>query len=54
MYEKLIESWLLKPNETIEQYPWKISESMLKQNIERVHILNFMKRYYTSLKIVLF
>ena len=36
MYEKLIENWRLRSNETVEQYPWKISDQMYKQNIQKV------------------
>lgn len=35
-FEKIIENWRLKPNESIEQYPWKITDAMYKQNSEKV------------------
>ena len=39
MLEKLIENWRLKPNENNEEFPWKISDSMYKQNSEKVIIV---------------
>lgn len=36
MYEKLIENWRIKPNETSEQFPWKITDSIYKQNLDKV------------------
>ena len=35
-YEQMIENWKLKPNETEDEFPWKISESMYKQNYDKV------------------
>ncbi|RNA00110.1 solute carrier family 12 member 2 [Brachionus plicatilis] len=37
IYEKMIENWRLKPNETLEQYPWKISEEIYKQNLDKIN-----------------
>ncbi|CAF0929755.1 unnamed protein product [Brachionus calyciflorus] len=37
IYEKMIENWRLKSNETPEQYPLKISDMNYKQNIEKIN-----------------
>lgn len=35
-YEKMIENWRLKANESAEVFPWKITDTMYKQNQEKV------------------
>lgn len=42
-YETLIQPWRLKPEEDLEDYPWKISDTMYKQNIDNVSsfLVNF-------------
>ena len=37
LYEKLIESWRLKPNENSEEFPWKLSNSLIEQNQEKIN-----------------
>jgi hypothetical protein len=47
----MIENWRLKSNETPEQYPWKITESMYKQNLEKIKqhlVLKEMLNHYSS------
>ena len=34
-YDQMIENWRLKANESEEEFPWKISETMYKQNYEK-------------------
>lgn len=48
MYEKLIENWRLKPNESAELFPWKISESMYKQNLEKINQHLVLKELLTE------
>ena len=35
-YDQMIENWKLKSNESEEEFPWKISDTMYKQNYEKV------------------
>lgn len=32
----MIENWRLKSNENLEQFPWKISDELYKQNLDKV------------------
>lgn len=36
MHNKLIEYWRLKSNERAEDFPWKITDALYKQNIDKV------------------
>jgi len=36
-YESLIQNWRLKPNENFEDYPWKITDEIYKDNIDMVN-----------------
>lgn len=48
-YENSIHKWRLKPNETIEQFPWKITDSMYKQNTDNIYnnlrLRNLLEEY---------
>jgi hypothetical protein len=46
MYDKMVENWRLKPNESQELFPWKITDTMYKQNIDKVKLVFF---YYKNL-----
>ena len=43
MHETLIENWRLKPNESIEDFPYKISDAVYKDNLHKVKILKKIK-----------
>ena len=35
-YESMIQDWRLKPGESEEEFPWKITDKMYRQNIDNV------------------
>ena len=36
-YEKLIAGWRLKPTERSEEFPWKLPDSLIEQNQEKIN-----------------
>ena len=44
MHESLIENWRLKPNESIEEFPYKISDTVYKENLHKVNKVSFKER----------
>jgi hypothetical protein len=36
-YESLIQNWRLKAGESAEEFPWKITDDMYKENIDMTY-----------------
>ena len=47
-YVSLIQPWRLKENEDLEDYPWKISDTMYKQNIDNVSLYLYLIVFKTD------